>query len=102
MPRPGRYLRPAAAAVVLLLLVWPVSASWGRASRLVAGTRDQLILPPPTPAPVRAAPPLAPAAPEATDVPMAPAAPAAVSLAGPGAPAPAGGAGQAAGSLPAE
>ncbi len=90
MPRPGRYLRPAAAAVVLLLLVWPVSASWGRASRLVAGTRDQLILPPPTPAPVRAAPPLAPAAPEATDVPMAPAAGAA------------GRAGEAAGSLPAD
>jgi hypothetical protein len=67
LPRPGRYLRPAAAAAVLLLLAWPVSASWGHASRLVAGTRDQLSATP-TAAPERAAPP--------AGAPVAPAAPA--------------------------
>jgi hypothetical protein len=96
MPRPGRYLRPAAAAVVLLLLAWPVSASWGHASQLVAGTRDQLILPPATPAPARAAtPPPGPATPEA-DGPLEVPAPA-----GPAAPAPAGGAVETAAPFPA-
>jgi hypothetical protein len=77
VPRPGRYLRPAAAVAVLLLLAWPVSASWGHASRLVAGTRDQLSATPP-PATERVAPAaVAPAAepsspPDATPTPAGP------------------------------
>jgi hypothetical protein len=66
VPRPGRFLRPAAAVAVLLLLAWPVSASWGHASRLVAGSRDSL----------SGTPPVATATPTAAPAPAAPAGPA--------------------------